>query len=97
MRGNRNLGVLEIAELLEELVPQVERIVREDGFVTALEQQTIDILRALVTDCQSLAVRTQIAVSLIRGKESPPERVADLIADYHRHYRKEEPLAAQAA
>lgn len=93
--GNRMLGVVEIADLLESMTPLIECIVRDDGFVTAAEQQLLDVHRALVTDSQSLAVRTQIGMSLIRGLEAPPERVTTLIDDYRRVYGAR-PLAGAA-
>lgn len=85
-RGNRMLGVTEIVDLLEEMSPLITRLVNADGYVSPDEQRLLDEHNALITGSQALAMRTQIATSLLRGLDEPPARVNDLIDDYYRIY-----------
>jgi hypothetical protein len=85
-RGNRLLGVVEMAEVLESMTPLIRRITQEDGRITEPERQLMELHDTLVTDSQSLAIRTQIGMSLVRGLEAPPERVHDLLDDYWKVY-----------
>lgn len=78
-RGNRVLGVVEIVDVLEAMAPMIERLVRADGRITPDEQRLIDTHNELIQGSQALAMRTQIATSLLRGLEEPPARVNDLI------------------
>lgn len=83
-RGNRLLGVTEMVEVLESMQSKIDRIVWADNRMSDEERELVDEHRALTRDAQSLAIRTQIAQSMIRGLEAPPERLHELIHDYQR-------------
>lgn len=82
-RGNRLLGIVEVVEELEDLQPLIERLVMADGQITPDEQELLDCHRYLLAGSQSLSVRTQIGMSLVRGLAEPPERASDLMEQYH--------------
>lgn len=85
-RGNRLLGIVEVVEELEAFGPMLEVIVHADGVVTPDERILLDAYAALTAGSQSLAVRTQIGMSLLRGLAEPPERTQTLVADYWERY-----------